>query len=103
MDDNRYSQAVHDDDFRYWLEMIEAFSDGSPVLIFQNEKAGRSKDIDAVGIKGRFPSVKDVYCGNLKLPNAAEALAAAIRFHVQQLPHVGEAVPARWFAIRPEL
>jgi len=39
VDDNRYSQAVQDDGFKYWLEMIEAFSDGSPVLIFQNEKA----------------------------------------------------------------
>jgi hypothetical protein len=103
VDDNRYSQAVQDDGFKYWLEMIEAFSDGSPVLIFQNEKAWRSKVIDEAGIKGRFPNVKDVYRGNLELPNAAEALAAAIRFHVQQLPHVGEAVPARWLAIRAEL
>jgi internalin A len=30
-------------------------------------------------------------------------LAEAIRYHVQQLPHVGEAVPARWLEIRAEL
>ncbi len=103
VDDNRYSQAVQDDGFKYWLELIEALSEGSPVLIFQNEKAGRSKSIDEAGIKGRFPNVKDVYRGNLEQGDAAEKLAEAIRFHVQQLPHVGEAVPARWLAIRAEL
>jgi len=104
VDDTRNSsQAVQDDGFKYWLELIEALSEGSPVLIFQNEKAGRSKSIDIAGIKGRFANVKDVYRGNLELPKAAEKLAEAIRYYVQQLPHVGEAVPARWLAIRAEL
>jgi|694.fasta_scaffold18477_2 Leucine-rich repeat (LRR) protein len=104
VDDTRNnSQAVQDVGFKYWLELIEAFSEGSPVLIFQNEKAGSSKIIDTAGIKGRFPNVKDVYCGDLDHADAAEKLAEAIRFHVQQLPHVGEAVPARWLAIRAEL
>ncbi|MEI6111225.1 MAG: COR domain-containing protein, partial [Cyanobium sp. ELA712] len=104
VDDTRNnSQAVQDDGFKYWLELIEALSEGSPVLIFQNEKAGRSKSIDEAGIKGRFPIVKEVYRGNLEQADAAEKLAEAIRFHVQQLPHVGEAVPARWLAIRSEL
>ena len=104
VDDTRNnSQAVQDDGFKYWLELIEALSEGSPVLIYQNEKAGRSKTIDEAGIKGRFPNVKDVYRGNLEQADAAELLAEAIRFHVQQLPHVGEAVPALWLAIRSEL
>jgi internalin A len=104
VDDTRNSsQAVQDDGFKYWLELIEALSEGSPVLIFQNEKAGRSKSIDAAGIKGRFANVKDIYRGNLEHADAADMLAEAIRFHVQQLPHVGEAVPARWLEIRAEL
>jgi Leucine-rich repeat (LRR) protein len=104
VDDTRNSsQAVRDDGFEYWLQLIEALSEGSPVLIFQNEKAGRSKIIDAAGIKGRFANVKDIYRGNLEMPEAAEKLAEAIRYYVQQLPHVGEAVPARWLAIRAEL
>jgi Leucine-rich repeat (LRR) protein len=104
VDDTRNSsQAVQDDGFKYWLELIEALSEGSPVLIFQNEKAGRSKSIDEAGIKGRFPNVKDVYRGNLEQADAGEMLAEAIRFHVQQLPHVGEAVPVRWLAIRADL
>jgi len=104
VDDTRNSsQAVQDEGFKYWLELIEALSEGSPVLIFQNEKAGRSKSIDAAGIKGRFTNVKDIYRGDLEHADAADMLAEAIRFHVQQLPHVGEAVPARWLEIRAEL
>jgi Leucine-rich repeat (LRR) protein len=104
VDDTRNnSKTVHDEGFKYWLEVIETLSERSPVLIFQNEKAERSKDIDEAGIKRRFPNVKGVYRGNLEQPNAAEALEEAIRFHVQRLPHVGDVVPTSWLAIRSEL
>jgi Leucine-rich repeat (LRR) protein len=105
VDDTRNNnKTVHDEGFKYWLEVIEALSERSPVLIFQNEKAGRSKDIDEAGIKGRFPNVINVYCGNLLgQDDAATNLEEAIRLHVQQLPHVGDAVPAQWVAIRSEL
>jgi len=105
VDDTRNNnKTVHDEGFKYWLEVIEALSERSPVLIFQNEKAGRSKDIDEAGIKGRFPNVINVYRGNLLGQyDAATNLEEAIRLHVQQLPHVGDAVPAQWVAIRSEL
>ena len=104
VDDTRNnSKTVHDEGFKYWLEVIETLSERSPVLIFQNEKAGRSKSIAEAGIKGRFPNVIEVYRGNLEKHNAATNLEEAIRLHVQKLPHVGDAVPAQWVAIRSEL
>ena len=104
MDDTRNnSKTVHDEGFKYWLEVIETLSERSPVLIFQNEKAGRSKSIAEAGIKGRFPNVIEVYRGNLEKHNAATKLEEAIRLHVQKLPHVGDAVPAQWVTIRSEL
>ncbi|GJL69064.1 MAG: Rab family protein [Nitrospirales bacterium] len=93
-------KSVTDEGFRYWLEIIELLSDRSPVLIFQNEKGGRSKVIDEAGIKGRFPNVKEVFRGNLDKPDSAKSLSAAIEFFVQRLPHVGEEVPAKWVSIR---
>ncbi|MCP5084656.1 MAG: GTPase, partial [Alphaproteobacteria bacterium] len=65
-------KTVHDAGFKYWLEVIELLSERSPVLIFQNEKGGRSKRIDVAGIMGRFPNVKEVYHGDLQRPNAAD-------------------------------
>jgi hypothetical protein len=104
VDDTRTNnRSVHDEGFKNWLEMIETLSEASPVLIFQNEKAGRSKSIDEAGIKGRFPNVMAVHAGNLEHSDATASLAEAIRYHVQQLPHVGEAVPAQWLKIRLEI
>jgi hypothetical protein len=104
LDDTRSNhRSVHDEGFKSWLELIETLSEASPVLIFQNEKADRSKSIDEAGIKGRFPNVMAVHAGNLEHSDAADSLAEAIRYHVQQLPHVGEAVPAQWLKIRQDI
>ncbi|PSN17281.1 hypothetical protein C7271_18550, partial [filamentous cyanobacterium CCP5] len=70
---------------------------------FQNEKGGRSKQIDVPGIKGRFPNVQKIYAGNLEHPNAADKLRQAIEYFAQQLPHIGEDVPAKWVTIRDDI
>ena len=50
LDDTRKDhKSANDEGFKYWLEAIELLSDRSPVLIFQNEKGGRSKIIDEAG------------------------------------------------------
>lgn len=92
-----------DPGFHYWLELIDLFSEHSPVLIFQNEKGGRSKDIDLAAIKGRFANVKDRYAGDLIRPDAADRLRDAIEFEAMHLPHVGELLPVRWLDVRAEL
>lgn len=97
------AKSVTDESFRYWLEVIDMLSKHSPVLIFQNEKGGRSKPIDIAGIKGRFDNVKEIYSGNLEIPGSVAKLAQAIEYQVQQLPHVGEQVPAKWVDIRQAL
>lgn len=102
-DTTKDAQSVTDENFRYWLEVIDLLSKHSPVLIFQNEKGGRSKAIDIQGIKGRFDNVKEVYNGNLMMPESTEKLAQAIEYQVQQLPHVGAQVPAKWVDIRRAL
>jgi hypothetical protein len=69
-------------------------------LIFQNEKGGRSKAIDEAGIKGRFPNVLKTYRGNLEEADSAKGLRDAIECHTQELPHIGDEVPAKWVTIR---
>ncbi|MCP5142179.1 MAG: hypothetical protein H6980_07500 [Gammaproteobacteria bacterium] len=104
VDDTRSDhKTVHDEGFRYWLEVVETLSEASPLLIFQNEKGGRSKQLDIAGIKGRFPNVQGVYRGNLEHPDAADELRRAVEHFALNLPHVGEDVPAKWVPIRQEL
>jgi internalin A len=104
LDDTRKDyKSVHDEGFKYWLEVVDLLGGHSPVLVFQNEKSGRSKIIDQSGIKGRFDNVKDFYRGNLQQADEADSLREAIEFYAQQLPHIGEALPAKWVVIREQI
>ncbi|QUY40769.1 COR domain-containing protein [Acaryochloris marina] len=104
VDDTRSDhKSVYDEGFKFWLEVVETLSAASPLLIFQNEKGGRSKQIDEVGIRGRFPNVEEFHRGNLEHPCAADKLRQAVEYYIQKLPHIGEDVPAKWVAIRDEL
>ena len=73
------------------------------MLIFQNEKAGRSKTIDIGGIKGRYDNVKELYAGNLERADAAAELRAGIEFLASNLTHIGEELPARWISVRADI
>ncbi len=43
-----------DTDFAYWLHVVELLSDASPLLIVQNEKQDRTRDINLSGLRARF-------------------------------------------------
>jgi internalin A len=104
VDDTRKGhKSVSDEGFKYWLELIDVFGGHSPVLIFQNEKGGRSKAIDIGGIKGRYDNVKDHYAGNLEHGDAADPLRDGIEFFASNLSHIGEELPARWLKVRADI
>ncbi|MDD5322393.1 MAG: COR domain-containing protein [Methylococcales bacterium] len=104
LDDTRKdNKTVHDAGFKYWLEVADLLGGHSPVLIFQNEKGGRTKTIDESGIKAKFNNVKDIYRGNLELPGSADELRKAVELYAQNLPHIGEKWPAKWVSIRSDI
>lgn len=104
LDDTRKDhKSVSDAGFKYWLELIDLFGDHSPVLIFQNEKGGRSKSIDFVGIKGRYDNVKELYAGNLEHLGVVDKLREGIEFYASNLCHIGEQLPARWIKVRADI
>ncbi len=45
--------------FDYWLELVNLFGGGSPLLIIQNEKADRKKELDMKSMQGRFDFIKE--------------------------------------------
>lgn len=104
LDDTREDhKGVNDPGFKYWLDLIDTLGGRSPVLIFQNEKGGRSKEIDLAGIKGQFENVKERYRGNLQFADAADSLRAAIELFASQLEHIGDALPSGWVKVRQAL
>lgn len=104
VDDTRKNHtSVSDEGFKYWLELIDLFGGHSPVLIFQNEKGGRSKPIDIAGIKGQYDNVKEQYAGNLEELNAASTLRDGIEYFARNLGHIGEELPALWIKVRADI
>jgi len=104
LDDTRKdNKSVSDSGFMYWLDMIDILSAHSPVLIFQNEKGGRSKTIDFSGIKAKYTNVKEKYAGNLEELDSVDNFRNGIEFFAENLNHVGEALPGRWIKVRADI
>ncbi|MBK8564197.1 MAG: hypothetical protein IPN76_12880 [Saprospiraceae bacterium] len=94
---------MNDASFNYWLQIAELYGGNSPLLIIQNEKGDRSKQLDLRGMQGRFGFVKDSMATNLLTCRGLDEVWAAIEYWLKQLPHIGEEQPKVWVDIRREL
>ncbi len=104
LDDTRKDEkTVNDPIFNYWLQIAELYGGGSPLLIVQNEKGDRSKELDLRGMQGRFGFVKDAKAVNLLTCRGLDKVQEAIEFWIKQLPHIGEEQPKAWLDVRREL
>jgi GTPase SAR1 family protein len=92
-----------DTDFDYWLQLVNLLSDGSPLLIVQNEKQGRFRDINLAGLRSRFSNIKGAYRINLKNNRGLDELMHAIQRELENLPHIGVSVPRAWKRVREML
>jgi GTPase SAR1 family protein/Leucine-rich repeat (LRR) protein len=92
-----------DTDFFYWLQAVEMLSDGSPVIIVQNEKQDRRRDINLSGLRGRFSNIKDAVSVNLSTNRGLDAVVRSLKKELEGLPHVGIGLPATWKRVRESL
>jgi hypothetical protein len=92
-----------DTDFNYWLHAVELLSEGSPVLIVQNEKQNRRRDINLGSLRGRFANLKDAYRVNLADNRGLLDLGIAIRRELETLSHIGTPLPSTWRRVREAL
>ena len=102
-----------DTDFNYWLHIIEHFADSSPLIIVLNEKGDIQRTVNRAELRSRYPdSIKEILPVNFKTyeepdkPKASDRLKGIntlighIQHCAQNLPHIGEPVPARWVDVR---
>jgi internalin A len=92
-----------DTDFNYWLHVIDLLSGGSPVLVIQNEKQDRRREIDFTPLRARFPNLRAPYRVNLATNRGLEEAVRAIRQEMERLPHIGSPLPASWRRVREAL
>jgi internalin A len=92
-----------DTDFSYWLHAVEMLSDGSPLLIVQNQKQDRTRDINAGSLRARFSNLRGVLPVNLDTNRGLDGAVQSIRRELEGLPHVGVGLPATWKRVREAL
>jgi internalin A len=104
LDDTRDNEdSVDSRYFEYWLQLAELYGDGSPLLIVQNEKKDRSKELDLSGIRSRYPFFKAVIPVNVKTNRGLDELEKEIKFWAGQLPHIREKWPISWLRLKSKL
>ncbi|NJL58018.1 hypothetical protein HC928_25050, partial [bacterium] len=102
-----------DTDFNYWLNIIQRFAGNSPLIIVLNEKGDVQRHLNQADLRSRYPdSLKEILSVNFKTQEELDAAKAQQRLkgihtlirHIehcaQNLPHIGEVVPARWVDVR---
>lgn len=94
---------AEDTDFNFWMQIIELLSDNSPVLIVQNEKQDRARDINELGLRGRFKNLLKVIKVNLKTNRGLKELINEVKYQIKQLDHIGTELPKVWVDIRKEI
>ncbi|HEY3569545.1 MAG TPA: COR domain-containing protein [Thermoanaerobaculia bacterium] len=92
-----------DTDFSYWLQVVEMLSDGSPLVIVQNEKQDRTRDINISGLRARFASLRPALATNLDTNRGLDRVIQTIQKELESLPHVGVGLPATWKRVREAL
>lgn len=92
-----------DTDFSYWLQVIEMLSDGSPLLIVQNEKQDRTRDINLSSLRAQFANLRGALATNLDTNRGLDNVIKAIQKELESLPHVGVGLPATWRRVREAL
>lgn len=92
-----------DTDFHYWLNVVELLSDNSPLLIIQNEKQERKRDINKRALRGRFSNLKETISTNLATNRGLNRIVDKVKHYIQDLDHVGQALPKTWVLVRQAL
>jgi GTPase SAR1 family protein len=92
-----------DTDFSYWLQVVEMLSDASPLLIVQNEKQDRTRDINLSSLRAQFANLRDAFATNLDTNRGLDRVIQSIRKELENLPYVGVGLPSTWKRVREVL
>jgi internalin A len=105
VDDTRINNdtTVNDKSFAYWFGLVDLLGGESPLLIVQNEKNDRSKQLETSSMRGRFDFVKETLQTNLMTGRGLPEVHQAIEDQVQNLLRGNVSLPISWVDIRKEI
>jgi internalin A len=93
----------NDTDFYYWLNIVALLSGKSPLIIIQNEKQDRKREINERQLRGEFTNLKEILSTNLANNQGLPEVLAQIKHYISTLPHIGTALPITWVKVREAL
>ena len=92
-----------DTDFFYWLKVVELLSDNSPLLIINNEKQDRKREINQRALQKNFTNIEKILATNLKTNRGLKTIVANIKHHIQDLYRNAKSLPKTWVKVRQVL
>lgn len=93
-------ERKEDNDFDYWLNIIQLLGKKSPVIILLNEKLGRKRKINENALRGQFPNIKEIISLDLADSEKVPKLVNKIQAYLQTLDHIGDPLPKTWINLR---
>ncbi|GAA0479442.1 COR domain-containing protein [Paractinoplanes deccanensis] len=93
-------ERKEDTDFRYWLDVIDLLSGGSPLIIVQNRKQGRGRPLDLGTLRQDYPNLVATLAVDLSTNAGLDELLDRVRRELELLPHIGTALPRTWQDVR---
>ncbi len=96
-------EGGYDDRIYYWLNIITAFAEDSPILIVMNKSDQQSRDLNLANLRQQYPQI--VISEKVSARNGAktESLRALICRQAWDLPLMGTFWPSSWLAVRKAL
>lgn len=92
-----------EEEFEYWLNIINLLGHNSPVLIVMNKADIRYVSVDEKRYKDIFPNISGFYQVSCLEKLGILKLQLGINKCIRKLPHLGEELPTSWIKIRSRL
>lgn len=92
-----------EEEFEYWLNIINLLGHDCPVLIVMNKADIRYVSIDEKKYKEMFPNIAGFFQVSCLAKSGIEELKFGIRNCIRTLSHLGEELPKSWIEIRNKL
>ena len=87
----------------YWLHIIEAFGEDSPIILVMSKLNERNDDLNMKDIKEQFPQIIDLYKVDSEDGKGIHHLKEIIRQTSWNLPHMRTKWINSWFKVREHL
>jgi internalin A len=97
-------EGEQDANVEYWLELVESFGGGSPVLVVINKIREYSAPIlNRRGLQAKFPSIAGFIETDCAADQGLDDLRNAVVRETDRLEHVRDPFPESWFAVKETL